>query len=162
MKIMLQFGHLSLMSSFTQSYMTTQFHEQPTTQIGCLLSPIVTKLPHAAIDACKCKHDKGYWASWWFSKVILLLWSCSTLLHLLLGMLASVWFGVSNTFKYACHRKLLGHGLSLCTSAELQEIESQLVQSLCRIREKKVRELQPEQNMVFFIKFSSGCHENMG
>lgn len=67
-----------------------------------------------------------------------------------------------NTSKFACHRKLLGYGLSSCTSEELQVIESQLVRSLSRIREKKVRGLQPELNMAFFLKFLSGCHGNMG
>ncbi|KAF5457814.1 hypothetical protein F2P56_021892 [Juglans regia] len=38
----------------------------------------------------------------------------------------------------ASQRKLLGYGLSSCTSEELQEIESQLVRSLSRIRAKKL------------------------
>ncbi|XP_041006752.1 MADS-box protein AGL42-like isoform X2 [Juglans microcarpa x Juglans regia] len=38
----------------------------------------------------------------------------------------------------ASQRMLLGYGLSSCTSEELQEIESQLVRSLSRIREKKL------------------------
>ncbi|KAF5457815.1 hypothetical protein F2P56_021892 [Juglans regia] len=39
----------------------------------------------------------------------------------------------------ASQRKLLGYGLSSCTSEELQEIESQLVRSLSRIRAKKAQ-----------------------
>ncbi|KAG2711270.1 hypothetical protein I3760_04G069000 [Carya illinoinensis] len=37
----------------------------------------------------------------------------------------------------ASQRKLLGHGLSSCTSEELQETESQLVRSLSLIKGKK-------------------------
>ncbi|KAG6657134.1 MADS-box protein AGL42-like [Carya illinoinensis] len=39
----------------------------------------------------------------------------------------------------ASQRKLLGHGLSSCTSEELQETESQLVRSLSLIRGKKAQ-----------------------
>ncbi|XP_041002759.1 MADS-box protein AGL42-like [Juglans microcarpa x Juglans regia] len=41
-------------------------------------------------------------------------------------------------------RKLLGHGLSLCTCEELEEIESQLERSLCRIRERKAQLLMDQ------------------
>ncbi|KAG7982641.1 hypothetical protein I3843_04G063300 [Carya illinoinensis] len=39
----------------------------------------------------------------------------------------------------ASQRKLMGHGLSSCTSEELQETESQLVRSLSLIRGKKAQ-----------------------